>query len=84
MSQRRIIWTDYMRYRARVRGFDLRRLEEIIRYSAERYFDTATGRRVVIPYEEQDDAVIPITVHATTRRQISFRIKSGRYVHEHR
>ena len=28
-----IIWTDYMKYRARLRGFDLAKIEHIVRYS---------------------------------------------------
>jgi hypothetical protein len=30
----KIIWTDYMQYRARVRGFDLEKLEQIVLHSA--------------------------------------------------
>ena len=92
MSRRRILWTEYMKYRARLRGYRLERLEEILRYSTERYFDTVTGRLVVvgnyegklvlIPYEQRGDVIIPITVHAITRKQIKFRLKSGRFVHE--
>jgi hypothetical protein len=71
-----------------LRGFDLQQLEEVIRYSGERYADAATGRRVavgkhgrelvMIPFEEDGEAITPVTVHATTRQQISYRIKSGR------
>jgi len=43
-----IIWTAYLKYRAALRGFDLGKLEDIIRYSPERYFDTETGRHVVV------------------------------------
>ena len=43
-----IIWTDYLRYRAKLRGFDLAKIEDIIRYSNERYFDTSTDRWVVV------------------------------------
>ncbi len=66
-----IVWTDYMRYRAALRGFDLTNLESIIRHSSERYIDTATGRLVVvgrhdrrlvmIPYEVRDDHIVPVT-----------------------
>ena len=87
-----IVWTEYIRYRARLRGFDLAKIEDIVRYSAERYFDTATGRFVVvgrhdnmlvmIPYETDEDAITPITIHATTRQQISFRLRTGRFTHE--
>ena len=43
-----IIWTDYMKYRARLRRFDLAQIEQIVRYSGERYLDTVTGRLVTI------------------------------------
>ena len=41
-----IIWTDYLRHRADLRGFDLAEVERILRFGEERYFDTATGRQV--------------------------------------
>lgn len=54
--------------------------------------DTATNRHVVvgrsgttlvlIPYETDEDVLTPITIHATTRQQIDFRIQTGRFVHE--
>ena len=43
-----IIWTDYMKYRANLRGYDLSVIEDILRYNEERYFDMVTGRYVVI------------------------------------
>ena len=86
-------WTEYLKYRIKTRGFDLTNIENIIRYGDERYIDTITQRRVVIgkdskklvmiPYESKDNQTItPITVHATSRQQINFRIKSGRFKHE--
>ena len=82
-------WTDYFRYRAAARGFDLAKIEQILRFSGERYQDAVTGRMVVvgrhaellvvIPYEEREAALIPVTIHATTRQQINFRLKAGRY-----
>ena len=88
----RVEWTDYMKYKARLRGFDLARIEEIVKHSVERYFDTETGRRVVIghhdrmlvivPYEVNQGLITPITIHATTRQQIRFRIQTGRYTFE--
>ena len=45
MKETVITWTDYMRYRVRLRGFDLAAVEPIVRLSAERYPDTITGRR---------------------------------------
>ena len=87
-----IVWTDYLKYRAGLRGFDLLIVEKILRFSEERYLDTVTGRRVVIgrhvgllimiPYEQVADDVIPVTIHATTRQQINFRLKSGRFQNE--
>ena len=87
-----IIWTDYMKYRVQLRRFDLSQIESIIRLSEERYLDTTTGRNVVvgrhgkmlvmIPYDREDDTVTPVTIHATSRQQINFRVKSGRLNHE--
>ena len=85
-----IIWTDYLKYRVKLRGFNMASIEDIIRYSNERYFDTSTDRWVVvgkdsnilvmIPHEIDKDSIItPITIHATTRQQINYRIKSGRF-----
>lgn len=86
-----IVWTDYMMYRTRVRGYDLPTLEYILRYSVERYFDTVTGRRVavgrhddqlvMVPYDADDATITPVTVHATTRQQVNARLKTGRFTH---
>lgn len=85
-------WTDYMKYKARLRGFDLAIIENILKSSPERYFDTATGRRVavghhdsklvIIPYEADENSITPVTIHVTTRQQTNFRIKTGRFIHE--
>jgi hypothetical protein len=87
-----IIWTDYLKYRAGARGFDLEKLEDIIRHSSERYFDTETTRHVIvgkygdtlimIPFDEDQGEITPVTVHATTRQQIRFRVNTGRFVNE--
>ncbi len=87
-----IIWSDYIKYRADLRGFELTKIENILRYSGERYFDTITrriiavgshdDRLVMIPYEKSDDSITPITIHTTTRQQINFRLKTGRFVYE--
>jgi len=87
-----IVWTDYMKHRARLRGFDLAKLEHIVKHSSERYYDTVTGRSIIvgrhdnllvmIPYEADETAITPITVHATTRQQINFRLKTGRFISE--
>ncbi|HEY83921.1 MAG TPA: hypothetical protein G4N96_02230 [Chloroflexi bacterium] len=87
----RIKWSEYMTYRAKIRRFDLEKPEHIVRHSPERYFDANTkrfvtiGRRdknlVIIPYEANGDTLTPITVHAITRQQIKFRLKSGRFTY---
>ena len=89
-----IVWTDYLKYRAELRGFDLQRIEEIVRYSNERYFDNETYRMiavgnhksqlVVIPYEiTGSNEITPVTIHATSRQQISYRLQSGRFKNEY-
>ena len=88
-----IVWTDYFKYRVELRGFDLQRVEEILKYSTERYYDTATDRLVVvgkddsvvvmIPHEsDEGNTITPITIHATSRQQINYRVKSGRFQNE--
>lgn len=87
-----IVWTDYLQYRAALRGFDLSELEELVRYGSERYFDTETGRSVVvgrcdkqlviIPYDVEGNTRTPVTVHAITRQQVNFRLRTGRFVYE--
>lgn len=81
-----------MKYRVDLRGFDFEKIENILRYSDERYFDTITQRNiaigrhdrhlVMIPYEKTEDKIYPITIHVTTRQQINFRIKTGRINYE--
>ena len=34
-----IIWTEYMQYRAKLRGFELDEIERIVRYTDKRYVD---------------------------------------------
>jgi hypothetical protein len=85
-----IVWSDYLTYRAEMRGFDLEQIEQILRYSSERYYDTETDREVVvgkhddrlvlIPYEQEGNCLTPVTIHATTRQQIRFRVTNGRFV----
>ena len=88
----KIIWSDYLKYRANLRNFDLNQIEEIVRFSPERYYDTETSRLiavgthdqtlVIIPYEINAGSIQPITIHATSRQQIKFRLKTGRFIIE--
>ena len=84
-----VIWTEYMRYRAKLRGFELATIEQLVRFSEERYFDTATQRRVavgrhgkqlvMIPYEQEGERLTPVSIHSTTRQQINVRLRTGRF-----
>ena len=90
----KVIWTDYLKFRVKQRGFDLSKIEDVVRYSSEIYYDTVTGRRIavgrynndliMIPYDvdEGEDSITPVTVHVTTRQQINFRIRTGRFKNE--
>ncbi|MEM7129298.1 MAG: hypothetical protein AAF702_23405 [Chloroflexota bacterium] len=87
-----IVWTDYLKYRASIRGFDLNELERILKQSSERYMDTETGslivvgrhkgQMVMIAYDASDDEITPITVHSITRQQVQFRVRAGRFANE--
>lgn len=84
-----VIWTSYLRYRAELRGFDLLRIEEIVRFSGERYLDTSSHRRVavgqhgdqlvMIPYDQDGEKLTPVTIHATTRHQLKLRLRTERF-----
>jgi len=88
MEKATIVWTEYMKYRLTLRGYDLATVERILRYSSEQYVDTVSGRMVaigrhekllvIIPYELKGGTVTPVTIHTTSRQQINSRLKSGR------
>ena len=90
---KQIVWTDYFKYRVKLRGFNILNVEEILKRSTERYLDAATDRLVVIgkdgnvvvmiPYErDEENTITPITIHATSRQQINYRVKGGRFQNE--
>ncbi|MDI6739972.1 MAG: hypothetical protein QME74_06370 [Candidatus Edwardsbacteria bacterium] len=92
MEEATIVWTEYMKYRLDLRGYDLGTVDHILRCSSERYGDTVTGRLVaigrhekllvMIPYERKGDTLTPVTIHATNRQQINSRLRSGRLRNE--
>jgi len=92
MEDATIVWAAYMKYRLKLRGYELAIVEHILRYSSERYVDTATGRLVAIGrhekllvmilYERKGSTLTPVTIHATNRQQINSRLKSGRLKNE--
>ena len=59
MEEARIVWTEYMKYRLNLRGYVLATVEQILRYSSERYVDTVTGRVVAIGRHEKLLVMIP-------------------------
>lgn len=73
MDRRRVVITEYMIYRAQMRGFDTSDVETIVRYSEERYFDVETRRMiavghscaklVMVPYDETEEEITPVTIH---------------------
>ncbi len=91
-NQISIIWSEYIEYRLKLRKFNKILVEKILRFSEERYFDKDTNRFVaigkdenrllLIPYEKNEKAYIPITIHAISRQQINYRIKIGRFKYE--
>lgn len=92
MEEATVVWSEYMQYRLRLRGFDSAAAEHILRYSSERFIDTATGRSVavgrhekllvMIPYEKKGNTILPVTIHTTSRQQINARVRSGRLQNE--
>lgn len=92
MEEATIVWSEYMKYRLNLRRYDLESVEQILRFSSERYVDTVTGRLiaigrhekllVMVPYELRGHTLTPVTIHATSREQINSRIKSGRFKNE--
>jgi len=67
MERKRFVVSEYMDYRCRTRGYDIAVVE--------------ARKLVLIPYEETDTEIRPVTVHATNRRQIRFRLNTGRFVY---
>jgi len=64
-----IEWTEYLKHRAAIRGFDLERLEHIIRHSSERYFDTETGRHVAVGKHDEQLVMIPTRLNGKSLRR---------------
>ena len=70
------VWTDYMKYRVEFRGYELAKVEDILRHSGEKYFDTATQRLVVVSKHNDNLVAIPYEKHG-----INFRLKTGRFIY---
>ncbi len=68
-----IILAEYLKYRAKLRGYEISVLEEIIRYSTERYIDSSTGRNVVVG--RHDSRLVMIPYECDENREICAWIK---------
>jgi hypothetical protein len=66
MDETTIVWTEYMKYRLNLRGYDIATVEQILRYFSERYVDTVTGRVVAIGRHEKLLVMIPYEVKGRT------------------
>lgn len=59
------------------------------RFASERYFGTNHSRLVgvgrfgrlllLVPYEEDDQSITPVTVHTITRQQMTWQLQEGRF-----
>ena len=67
-----IVWSDYMKYRAKLRGFELSKIENILRHSGERYFDTVTRRLIVVGKDDNRLVIIPYEIHGNEITPLQF------------
>jgi hypothetical protein len=68
----KIIWSDYLKYRANLRGFDLNQIEEIVQFSPERYYDTETSRLIAVGTHDQRSS-FPMKLTQIQFNQLLFR-----------
>jgi hypothetical protein len=92
----RVICTDHLKFRLRVRRIPERMPERIYREAKERYYNHATfrhiavmsmiyhsrRRKMMIAYDEFPDRVEIVTIHPIKSRQIRERVLAGRWTHE--
>ena len=91
---KKIRYIDYFLDRLRFRKIPKAVVERILHEATEQYFDAETGRfivvkevkygrrskRLMVAYVEQENEIIPITVHPVTKRQVQSRIKRLRWI----
>ncbi len=58
-EHRDIVWSDYFKYRVQLRGYDIVKIERILKYSEERYYDIETFRQVVVGRHDKRLVIIP-------------------------
>jgi hypothetical protein len=59
MTEKAFVVTNYLKFRADLRGFDLLLIEEIIRHGSERYYDVETQRVIVVGEHTDRLVMIP-------------------------
>jgi hypothetical protein len=53
------IFTEYLKYRAEIRGYDLGRIEDILKFSTKWYFDAITNRVIAIGKHDNRLVMVP-------------------------
>ena len=53
------IFSEYLKYRVETRGYDLGKIENILKFSTERYLDTITNRMIAIGRRDKRLVMIP-------------------------
>ena len=57
-----INWTSYFKYKLELRVFDQLKVENILRYSDERYFDIVSQNNIVIGKHDRRLVLIPMNL----------------------
>ena len=92
----RVVYTDHLKLRLRVRRIPEWMPERIYREAKERYYNHATfrhiavmsviyhrrRRKMMIAYDEFPDRVEIVTIHPIENHQISERVLAGRWTYE--
>jgi len=92
----RVVYTDHLKLRLRVRRIPREIPKRIYREAEERYYNHSTFRHVavmsvtyhhrrrkmMIAYDEFPDHVEIVTIHPIENHQISERVLAGRWTHE--
>lgn len=74
---KQVVWTEYLRHRAQLRHFDLATVEEIVRFSPERYFDAETQRMVAVGQYSDRLVMVPYEVEGGRSRRSPFMQRRG-------
>ena len=56
------IFSEYLKYRVETRGYALDKIEDILKFSTERYLDTITNRMIAIGKHDKRLVMIPYEI----------------------